>query len=193
MSSAVRLNEGEPAKVRPMDDRRVGAACRAMRRRTGWRQFDLARKAGCNQTTISRLECGFAATLSIATVRRVFAALGAGFDGAIVWRGGELDRLLDERHAELVEMAARTYRSRGWTVLPEATFSRYGERGSIDLLAVHERLKAAAVNEMKTGITSVEETIRRHDAKVRLATQIVFERFGWRPSAIGRVLILPEG
>src|ERR1700730_18127733 len=121
-----------------------------MRRRLGWLQIDLARKCGCSQTAISRLERGFLATLSIATVRRIFAALGAGFDGLVTWRGGEFDRLLDGRHAELVEVTARTYRSRGWTVLPEVTFSRYGERGSIDLLAVNESLRAVAINEMKT-------------------------------------------
>jgi len=32
----------------------------------------------------------------------VFAAVDAGFDGTVRWRGGELDRLLDERHAALV-------------------------------------------------------------------------------------------
>ena len=48
------------------------------------------------------------------------------------------------------------------------------------------------VIEVKTELTSVEETLRRHDAKVRLAAGVVEERFGWRPRRLGRLLILPD-
>ena len=45
---------------------------------------------------------------------------------------------------------------------------------------------------MKTSLISAEETLRRHDTKVRLAARIVEERFGWRPSAVARMLVLPD-
>lgn len=80
----------------------------------------------------------------------------------------------------------------GWTVLPEVTYSIYGERGSIDLLAWHAQTRTLLVIEVKTEITSAEETLRRHDQKTRLAGDIARERFGWEPLLIGRLLVLPE-
>ena len=40
---------------------------------------------------------------------------------------------------------------------------------------------------------SLEETLRRHDAKVRLAAGVVAERFGWWPVRVGRLMVLPDG
>jgi hypothetical protein len=118
--------------------------------------------------------------------------LGARFDGNVLWRGGELERLMDERHSLLDDHSAGIYRHDGWETLPEVTFQHFGERGSIDLLCLHPGTRSAAVNEMKSDIPSVEETHRRHDVKVRLAARIVEERFGWRPLIVARILVLPE-
>jgi len=175
-----------------MDDVRIGRILRALRRRRGWRQVDLAARVGCHQTTISRMERGHLASLSVDLVRRAFAELDARFEGVITWRGGQLDRLLDERHADVVEVAARIVRADAWLTLAEVTFAEYGERGSIDLLAVREDVRTVAVMEMKSDITSIEETHRRHDVKVRLARAIVRERFGWEPMVVGRILVVPE-
>jgi len=175
-----------------MDDLRIGRICRALRRRRGWRQVDLAARVGCHQTTISRLERGHLASLSVGLVRRIFAALEARFDGVIGWRGGQLDRLLDERHADIVEVAAQIVRADAWLTLAEVTFAEYAERGSIDLLAVREDVRTVAVMEIKSEIGSIEETHRRHDVKVRLARAIVRERFGWEPRTVGRILVVPE-
>ena len=48
-----------------------------------------------------------------------------------------MDRLVDDRHAVLVAAAGSLLTRAGWEVLPEVTYSRYGERGSIDLVAWH--------------------------------------------------------
>ncbi len=53
-------------------------------------------------------------------------------------------------------------------------------------------MRAIAVCEVKSVLGSLEETNRRLDVKVRLAPKIAAGQFGWRPLAIGRVLILPE-
>jgi hypothetical protein len=45
---------------------------------------------------------------------------------------------------------------------------------------------------VKTELTSIEETLRRHDVKVRLAPSIARERFGWDVIAVARVLVLPD-
>ena len=176
-----------------MDDRRVGATLRALRRRAGLRQREVATRAGCHQTTVSRAERGELDTLSLGHLRRLFGAVGARFDGEVRWRGGAVDRLVDQRHAALVEAVARQLRNWGWTVIAEVTFSEYGERGSIDLLAADTSTRAIAVLEMKTEIGAVEETIRRHDVKTRLAPKLTMQRLGWRPVSAARILVLPEG
>ena len=61
-----------------MEDRRIGTALRALRRRRGLRQLDVAEAAGVGQTTISRAERGHLKSLSNAALRRVAAALDAG-------------------------------------------------------------------------------------------------------------------
>ena len=51
-------NEAVVEIVRWMDDLRLGLVCRALRRRLGWRQVDLAERAGVSQDMVSRIERG---------------------------------------------------------------------------------------------------------------------------------------
>lgn len=176
-----------------MDDLRVGRILRQLRLRKGWPQKDLAAAAGLSQSAISLIERGHLATLSIRVLRNVFAAVDARFEGTITWRGGLVDRLLDERHARLVGAFASELARRGWEVHVEVSFSQYGERGSIDIVALRPGEGIAFIVEIKTELTAIDETIRRLDIKDRLATQIVFDRFGWRPKTVGRLLVVLEG
>jgi len=172
---------------------RIGRVLRALRRRRGWRQRDLAGVAGISQTGVSLIERGHWDAFALRTVARVFAAVDARVVVDVSWRGGELDRLLDERHAALVGRIAGRLRGLGWTVAGEVTYSEFGERGSIDVLAVHPPTRAALVVEVKTELVSLEATARRLDEKVRLARRsLVGERFGMMPRQVGRVLVLPE-
>ena len=61
----------------------------------------------------------------------------------------------------------------GWEVVPEVSYSTFGERGSIDLLAWHQATRTLLVIEIKTELTSIEETMRRHDRRSRLAATVV--------------------
>jgi transcriptional regulator with XRE-family HTH domain len=162
-----------------MDDVRAGRLLRALRRRRGLRQVDVAIAAEVGQSTISLMERGHLDRLALRTVRAVFAIVDARFDGVVSWRGGAIDRLLDERHSLVVGAVAALLRANDWFVQVEVTYSVFGERGSIDLLAFHRATQTLLIIEVKTEITSVEETIRRHDVKVRLAAEIAAERFGW--------------
>lgn len=164
-----------------MEDRRIGTALRALRRRRGLRQRDVAEAAGVSQTTVSRAERGHIGSLSNVVLRRICGALDAELALEVRWRGGALDRMLDEWHALLGVALADTLQSRGWQVIPEVTYSRYGERGSIDLLAAHHAARTVVVCELKTEVTSYEATQRRFDAKRRLADVIAVERFGYDP------------
>ncbi len=153
----------------------------------------MATAAGVAQSTISLIERGHWSTLSVRTVRRVFGTVDGRFDGLVTWRGGALDRLLDERHAELVGAFADRLRRAGWVVVIEATFSEYGERGAIDIVAARPDHRAALVVEAKTEVVSVEETLRRLDVKTRLAPRVAAERLGWRPMVVGRCLVIADG
>jgi transcriptional regulator with XRE-family HTH domain len=175
-----------------MDDIRIGRILRALRLRLGLRQIDVARAAGVSQSLISLIERGHLASVSIATLRRVFAVLDARFEGAVTWRGGALDRLLDGAHADLVERIARHLRARGWLVYIEVTFNEFGDRGSIDVLGLKPELGIALLIEVKTEITAADDTARRFDVKARLLPRIVYDRFGWRPAAVGRFLVIRD-
>jgi Holliday junction resolvase-like predicted endonuclease len=108
------------------------------------------------------------------------------------WRGAELDRMRDEGHAAVVATIASILNSQGWLTAAEVTYSEYGERGSIDLLAFHPETRILLVVEVKTEVVSVEETLRRHDAKVRLAARIARQRFGWSSVATCPLLAITD-
>jgi transcriptional regulator with XRE-family HTH domain len=57
-----------------MDDIRFGAVVRQVRIRLRLRQSDLGRRSGFSRATISRIERGHVATLSLDTIRRIAAA-----------------------------------------------------------------------------------------------------------------------
>ncbi len=175
-----------------MDDATVGRALRALRKKRGWRQADLAAAARVSQSVVSRAERGHFATIQVGTARALFAALDAGCSLAPWWRSGELDRLLDEDHATLAARAAEYLQRHGWAVSVEVSFAVFGERGSMDLLATRRSVSAVLVVELKTRLMSVEELLRTLDRKVRLAARIVEDREGWRTAVVGRLVIFAE-
>lgn len=149
-----------------MDDARIGRSLRALRQRRGLRQSEIAIAAGVSQSTVSDIECGHLAGLPIATIRRIFAAVDAGFEGTVQWRGAGLDRLLDARHSVLVSASVRRLADLGWETRVETTYSIYGERGSIDVMGALVQARAVLVEEVKSEIGSLEETIRSASGRV---------------------------
>ena len=175
-----------------MDNVRLGRKLRVLRHHHGWRQEDVGRRSRTSQDAVSRAEQGRLDAMPLGRLRAVAAALDAELVVTLRWRGGDLDRLLDEGHAALCGLVTTWLARLGWELRPEVTFAIYGERGSIDLLAWLAPTRTLLVIEVKTELVSVEETLRRHDTKMRLARDIAIERFGWRPAQIGRLLVLPE-
>ena len=176
-----------------MDDVRVGRILRALRRRRGWTQKELGRRAKVSQQAISLIERGHGSRLSGETIRRVFAALDARWEPTVSWRGGDLERLLDEEHARLVGEISRRLRDAGWDVAIEVTYSDFGDRGSVDVLAARRDLHAMVVVEVKSELVAIESTLRKLDEKVRIAHgSLGRERFGFMPRLVGRLLVLPS-
>jgi transcriptional regulator with XRE-family HTH domain len=176
-----------------MDDATFGRVYRAVRVHKRLRQLDVARAATTSQDTVSRLERGAIGGMTVAQIRAIGEAIGVTLDLVPRWHGGELDRLLGARHSALHEaVAARFATLPGWRAVPEVTFSIYGERGAIDVLAWHEPTRTLLVVELKTEIVDVQELIATLDRKRRPAPKIAVER-GWRPAVVGTWVILAEG
>jgi transcriptional regulator with XRE-family HTH domain len=177
-----------------VDDHRIGRALRALRKRRQLRQADVAVAAGVSQSVISDIESGRLAGVTIGTLRRVFAAVDAGLEAQVFWRGPALDRLVDADHARLVGVAAERLRRYRWDpVFLETTYSVYGERGSIDVLGAMGERRAVVIEEVKTSLASIEATLRKLDEKARLVRdRLGRQRFGWQPRSVGRILLLPD-
>ena len=153
-------------------------------------QGQAAGRAGISQATWSRIERGHLAGTTVETLRAAFAVVESRLDITPRWRGGDIDRLRDGRHARLVGANVGLLARCRWQPIVEVTFSEYGERGSIDVLGLRRADGAALVCEDKATFNSAEETARVLDAKTRLAAKIVYDREGWRPLHVSRLLIL---
>jgi hypothetical protein len=140
---------------------------------------------------IRKLEVGRAREIVLNRVRRLFGEVEARARVSVSWRGAAADRLLDERHAAIVEHGASVIARYAWATPAEVTFSEYGERGSIDVFAHRQDCAAVAVCEVKSAFGSLEDLNRSLDMKVRLAPKLCRDRFGWTPLHVGRLLIVP--
>lgn len=175
-----------------MDDLRIGRIARALRHRLNLTQTEVGRRWGRSQDRVSWIERGRLDGMTLRRLRHLFAVFDAELVVFVRWRGGDVDRLLDRGHAALAEAVAGDLEPLGWVVEPEVSYSEFGERGSIDLLAWHPASRSLLVIEVKTELTSIEETIRRHDVKTRLGAKIARDRLGWDPISVSRLLVLPD-
>jgi transcriptional regulator with XRE-family HTH domain len=175
-----------------VDDQQFGAAIRALRLRRRWRQEDLATAARCSRSAVSRIERGHLDAVGLGTTRRIAGALDARAVFDLRWRGGELARLLDQRHAAMQDLlAGRLRRLAGWQFVAEASYAVYGERGSVDLLAWHAGLQSVLVIELKSELLDLQDLLATLDRKRRLAPVIARQR-GWSPRVVSTWVILEE-
>jgi transcriptional regulator with XRE-family HTH domain len=152
-----------------MEEVKVGV--RALRIRRAWRQSDLAERAQVSRSVISRIERGRFAGITLNTLRSVARAIDASIELSARWQGADTDRILNAGHARLHEEIARLLNSiPGWEHAPEVSFSIYGERGVIDILAFHAPSRSLLVIELKTELASFEYLLT-----------VMSRRRAWRP------------
>lgn len=175
-----------------MDDLAVGRLIMLVRQRKHWRQQDLASAAGVSRALVALAEAGAIERLTVRSLRRIAAPLEIRLPMTPRWNGGEADRLRDRDHAQLVEEVAAVLRRFGWEVVIEFTFSHYGERGSIDIVAWDAQSRTLLVIEVKTRVYDVQALIAGVDRKARLAAQLLRAERGWNPVAVGRLVVVPE-
>jgi transcriptional regulator with XRE-family HTH domain len=179
--------------LRSVDDATIGRALRALRLSRGWTQETLAARTGISVTRISRVEAGRGGGTSLDALRTLFAALDGRGSFHVRLHGGDLDRLLDARHAAVEEVLVRRFSTLpAWLLDAEATFAIYGERGAIDLLAWHADARAVLIVEIKTELADIGALLRQTDRYRRLAEAIVRPR-GWRPRVVGVWVVVADG
>lgn len=170
----------------------IGPKVRALRKRRGWRQRDLADRLRCSRELISRIENDRLDNVPFGKVQACVDVLGAYLRVDVQWQGERLARLIDARHAALQNQFVELLEELGWTVRVEVSFNHYGDRGRIDILAWHPATRTLAVVEIKSRMDNVEETLGRIDVKTRLAREIAAE-FGWQAAHVVPMLVLAEG
>lgn len=175
-----------------MDLVRLGLGIRALRRRRGWRQRDLAVAAGMSQGLISLIERGHGDRVSLGTLLAVAGAFDARVAVQLRWRAGDLDRLLDVDHAALSAAMVERLRADGWIAQVEVTYATVRTAGSIDILAWHLETATLLVVEIKTEISSSEAVLRKLDEKARLAIAVAWERFGFVAKSVSRLLVIED-
>lgn len=163
-----------------------------MRRWHGWTQVDLAARMGCGSDLVSRLENDRIDGVPMRKLHRCVDELGGYLRVEVVWRGEQLPRLLDARHAALQDRFVRILEAYAWQVRVEVSFNHYGDRGRIDILAFQPARRMVVVVEVKPDIGDVQDTLGRLDVKVRLALAIARD-LGWNPTAVVPALVLEDG
>lgn len=174
-----------------MDSVRVGRQLRALRRRQRLRQEDVARRAGVSRSNVGRAERGQGDRLRFGVLDRIAAVLAARMDVRLSWNGEALDRLLDADHAALVEVMVERLRATGWECLVEVSFDVNGQRGAVDVLALHRTTAIALVVEVKSVVPDLQAMLMTLDRKARLGRAIAAEQ-GWPVRGVGRLLVVGE-
>lgn len=175
-----------------MDDIAVGRGFRALRRRRGWTQRELAVRAQIDASVVSDLEAGQLELLRLPTTRRIGRALGITIELAPRWPVADVARLLDAGHARLTERVVGMLRGAGWEVVVEYTFNDYGDRGSVDVLAWHAAKRTLLLVEIKTRLVDVQDLHATFDRKLRIVPKLVARERGWRAAVIGRILVVAD-
>jgi transcriptional regulator with XRE-family HTH domain len=175
-----------------VDDAGLGASIRALRHRRGWRQADLARRAGVGGTLVSMVERGFADRVGLRHIRRIAKVLELRLSWDVGFRGAELDRLRDADHAAVAELINRRLERLGWWVRAEVSFNRYGERGRIDLLAYHPASGILLVIEVKTILVDAQALLGVLDMKTRIAPSVA-RGLGLNVHSVVPCLVVVEG
>ena len=142
---------------------------------------------------VMRIEAGRLERVRFGDIRRYAAVLGARFDGAVLWQGTDLDRMLNRGHARLHEAMARWLAAvGGWLTIPEVSFAYDRERGVIDVVAWHAATRSLLVIELKTRIVDVNNLMSTMDIRGRVARRIALEH-GWDPVAVGLWVVVAPG
>jgi transcriptional regulator with XRE-family HTH domain len=175
-----------------LDDIGIGRLFRQLRLRLGWRQVDVAEKAGVSRSVYSDAERGHIEQLAVGTLRQIATVLEVRLAIEPSWRGGRIERVLSGRHAGMAERLTAMLVEAGWIVRPEASFNHFGERGVVDLVAWHAATRTLLLIEIKTELVDPSGLLATTDRRRRLASVIARES-AWDPAAVSQWVVLHDG
>jgi transcriptional regulator with XRE-family HTH domain len=170
----------------------VGALFRAVRIRNRKRQADVAVAAGVPRSLVSSVERGHLGDVPIGQLQAIAWQLEIRVELVATWRGGDGARIVNARHSRMHELvAARLAARSGWEFATEVTFSEWGERGVVDVLAWHGATRTLLVIELKTEIPDPAGLVAQVDRYRRLARKIGRAR-GWDPLHVATWVLVAE-
>jgi hypothetical protein len=142
--------------------------------------------------TYSRMERGEIAISRVGTLRKVGEVLELRLVLEARWRGAGLDRFLSEGHAAMAEAISQMLVAAGWAVRPEVSFSHFGERGVVDLVAWHESSQTVLLIELKTELADINDLLAVTGRRRRLAL-VIAEPLGWKPANVAQWVVIAAG
>jgi hypothetical protein len=145
-----------------------------------------------HRSTWSNFERGNLDGLSLRTVRTCLAAVELRLELAASGPTGPVAQLRDARHAAMQAAWAERLAGMGWSVWPERSFSHFGERGRVDLLAWHATTGCLLVAEIKTELIDAQDLLGRLDVKARLAGVLASDLSLARPRRVARMILFRE-
>jgi hypothetical protein len=155
-------------------------------------QLELSIAADVPRSVVQAIERERIDRVRVGDLRKVASAVDATVDLSMRWRGGDLPRLINVRHAALHEVVAARYLTLPeWRYEPEVSFSNFGERGVIDGLGWHPITRSLLVQEYKSELVDLSDLMGTVDRKRRLAAEIVRER-GWRPASVSTWVVVAD-
>jgi transcriptional regulator with XRE-family HTH domain len=172
-----------------MDAFRFGRVLRAVRRHLGLTQAAVARRAGISQSVYSRAECGDLTGMTVGTLDRIAASIGATLIVDIRYQGGLGDRLVDAAHAALVEIVVGVLRRHRWEVEVEFTFNFFGDRGSVDVLGWNPASRTLLIVEVKARFTDLQAMLVSLARKLRVVPDAAREERSWDATHVGRIVV----
>jgi len=147
--------------------------------------------SGVARTAVVAIEAGRLGRITVGDLRAVITASGARLELRIQVAGGDVHRLLDAGHAALQDAVVRRLRALDWQAWPEVSFSIFGERGIIDILAWHGERRMLLVVEVKTLLVDFGDLLATMDRRLRLAPRIAVDR-GLDPIDVGAWVAVRE-
>jgi hypothetical protein len=151
----------------------------------------MAAKAGVPRTVIVDVEAGRLAKVTVGDLRAIAAQAGGWLELRLRTPTDDAVRLLYASHARLQAAAMSCLRRAQWECVPEASFSIFGERGVIDVLAWHQAHRAVLVVEVKTALVDVGDLLATMDRRIRLAAAVARER-GWLAETVSAWIVVRD-
>jgi hypothetical protein len=177
---------------RPVSDQQVGATFRAARIRSGKRQQDVAAGARVHRSCVSSVERGHLDDVPLRQLRAIASDLEIQLQLTASWHGADGVRIVNERHSRMHELVAeRLAVLSDWGFASEVSFSEWGERGVVDILAWHSLTRTLLIIELKTEIPDPAGLVAQVDRYRRLGPAIGRAR-GWNPLGVATWVFVAE-